>query len=118
MELTLTLPRALAEKLTSRAKSQRQSVEELACTILDQSLDQDENQRALEALVARIKALPPNPQAIRLATISLADYKAQHPVSEAEDEEFDQEEWQRNWDAIEQEMKDVTRKNNIAEGRG
>lgn len=118
MTITLTLPQALAEKLASSAKSRRQSVEDLAFTILDESLDQSDTQRELEELVARIKALPPNPNAIRPATGSLAEYLAQSIAAEDPNEEFDQEEWQQNWDAIEAEMKAVTRANDLAEGRG
>lgn len=77
--------------------------------MLDESLNQNDNQRALEDLVARIKATPPNPNAIRPATGSLAEYLSQSIAAESADEEFDEEEWQRNWDAIEREMKAVTK---------
>lgn len=109
MGITLTLPETLSVKLERRAKLRRQSVEHIAFTILDESLDQSDTERELEALVARIKALPPNPNAIRPATGSLAEYLAQSIASEDPNEEFDQEEWQRECDAMEAEMKAAER---------
>lgn len=79
--------------------------------------------RALEAdlewaaLIARIQSLPPNPENIRPAQGSLEEYLAASIASENPNEEFDLKEWQRNWDAVEAEMKAVTKANDIAEGR-
>lgn len=66
------------------------------------------------ALVAEIKATPPNPTAVRPATGSLAEALQNAP----EDPDFDLESWTQQWDAIEAEIKAINRADAIAEGRG
>jgi hypothetical protein len=68
-----------------------------------------------EEVVAKIKSLPPNPEMIRPAIGSLADYLAASIAAEDPNEEFDQEEWDRNWDAIEAEMKALELEQEILE---
>jgi hypothetical protein len=74
----------------------------------------------LEEVVARIRATPPN-LANQFdwegARRELVEYLAGSVVVEDPDEKFDLEELQRNWVAVEAEMKAATRANNIAEGR-
>ena len=55
----------------------------------------------LEDVVARIKALSPNPNSIRPATESLQALLESAP----DDPEFDWAEWQAGWTAVEAEMK-------------
>jgi len=125
MGITLNLPEVLATKLQSEARAQRRSTEEVAVELLDQALDADSEQTdyvppTLEEVVARIRATPPNPanqfdwEATRKG---LGEYLAAGIAAEDPNEDFDLEEWQRNWDAVEAEMKAVTRANDIAEGR-
>ncbi len=68
----------------------------------------------LAEVVAEIRALPPNPAAIRPATGSLAEALANSP----HDPDFNLATWQRAWAKIEAEMKAINRANEIAEGRG
>ncbi len=64
-----------------------------------------------EEVVAMIKATPPNPQAIRPATGSLAEALK----NSAHDPNFDVEQWNKEWAMIETEMKATTRANSLAE---
>ncbi len=119
MEITITLPDFLATKLQAKARIQQRPAEEVAVELLDQALENGADAE-LERLVARIRALPPNPANQfdwEAAREGLAKYLAASIAAEDPNEKFDQEEWQRNWDAVEAEMKAVTRANNIAEGR-
>jgi hypothetical protein len=116
MSVTITIPDDLAGRLRNEARAQNRSVDELAAALLSGSLA--ETDAELEELIARIKATPPYPAAIRPATGSLAEALAAGLAAESGDEGFDPEEWQRRWAAVEQEMKAVTRANDIAEGRG
>ena len=123
MPVTLTIPDELAVRLQNSAQAQCQSVEDYIFALLDEALSTSPSSNGSylptpEEVVARIKSRPPNPNAIRPATGSLAEYLAQSIAAEDPNEEFDQAEWQRNWDAIEAEMKAVTRANDLAEGRG
>ncbi|MGH9846180.1 MAG: hypothetical protein ACREEM_46355 [Blastocatellia bacterium] len=124
MAITITLPDILATKLQTEAQARDRSAEEFAVELLDQALTAEPKETehfplTLEEVVAKIKSLPPNPNAYRLPTGSLADYLEKSLAAEAEDdEEFDLEAWQREWDAVEEEMKAITRANDIAEGRG
>lgn len=72
------------------------------------------NDPEMMALVAEIKATPPNPTAVRPATGSLAEALQNAP----EDPDFDLESWTQQWDAIEAEIKAIDRADDIAEGRG
>lgn len=131
MTITITLPDFLAARLQSEAQAQNRSAEEVAVELLDQSLRSTlpvSNQSEAdvfcltpEEVVAKIKALPPNPANqfdMKVLMAGLVDYLEKSIASEDPNEPFDQEEWQRQWDAMEAEMKAVSRANNIAEGRG
>jgi hypothetical protein len=54
---------------------------------------------------------------IHPATASLGEYLAQSIAAEDPNEPFDQTEWDRQWDAVEAEMKARDRADDIAEGR-
>lgn len=123
MSVTINFPENVWVRLQRKAEREKQSVEDVAVRLLDLALEEEaeaeQTDAELQALVARVKATPPNPAAIRPAVGSLADALAESLAREAaEPQEFDQAEWDRAWDAIEQDMKAVTRANDIAEGRG
>lgn len=75
------------------------------------STDVDET---LEQFVARIQARPSHPDSIIPAQGSLRD-ALRNPTYE--DDDFDLEEWTKQWSAIEQEMQEITRQDDTAEGR-
>jgi len=126
MTITITLPDFLAVRLQREAQALQRSAEDLAVELLDKALEakqQDDDRFHLtpEEVVAKIKALPPNPANqfdMKAMMAGLADYLEKSIASEDPNEPFDQEEWQRQWNAIEAEMKAVSRANSIAEGRG
>ena len=68
----------------------------------------------LHELVTAIQATSSNPALIRAATANLAELLHAAP----DDSSFDLQSWQRQWSAVEAEMKAITRANDIAEGRG
>lgn len=113
MTLIINLPQELETKLKREATARELSPEEYALNLLDDALEQESFPTPKE-VVAKIKALPPNPASIRRATGSLADALRNAP----HDPDFDLAQWQKDWDAAEAEMKRITRENDIAEGRG
>lgn len=114
MSITLTLPEPLAARLQTEATMRRRSAQDLAVELLEQALPADLNQ-TLKELMDRVSAKPPNPACIRPATGSLAD--ALRAGIEAEDEApFDLTAWQRQWAAVEAEVKEVELANDKAEG--
>ncbi|MBI4671514.1 MAG: hypothetical protein HY741_07590 [Chloroflexi bacterium] len=68
-----------------------------------------------EQVVAKIKALPPEPQSIHPATALVAQVLKDMPP---EPSDFDLEQWRHEWEASEEELKRITREDDIAEGRG
>lgn len=113
MSLTITIPDDLAEHLQDKAQAQNRSVDEMILSLLEESLS-EETFPTPEEVVAKIKATLPNPNCLRSASGSLAQYLSM-PVTP--DSNFDLEEWQRQWNVIETEMKAVDRANDLAEGR-
>jgi len=123
MEITLNLPDVLAAKLQTEARTQQRSTEEVAVELLDQALDAEPEPLdyvppTLEGVVARIRATPPNPEMVRPPSGSLGEYLAASIAAEDPNEPFDLEQWEKEWAAVEAEMKALTRANNLAEGRG
>jgi hypothetical protein len=115
MTITITLPDELARDLQYRAEEKKISLDTLVVDLLNSALaDEFEAYPTLEEVVARIKATPPNPASIRQATGSLAEALQNAP----EDPDFNLEIWTQQWDAVEAEIKAITRANDIAEGRG
>lgn len=114
MALTLTIPDELAEQLQQAAEEQQLSVEEIFVQILRRALHRSAYFPTPEQVVAKIKALPKNPMNPIPAQGSLLDYLRNSPT----DPNFDLDAWNREWKAVEAEMKAVTRGNDIAEGRG
>jgi hypothetical protein len=112
MTIEITLPDYLAEQLRRKAAEQQATPEAVAIDLLEAALGED-LWPTPEEVVAKIKATPPDPGAIRPAEGSLADYLRQREP----DPEFDIEGWNRGWEAVEAELKMMTRANDIAEGR-
>lgn len=113
MSLTITLPEPLTLALQNRAAQEHKSVVDLALKLLADALDADDDFPTLEEIVAQIKATPPDPTAIHPAQGSLADALASLPA----DPDFDVVAWQREWNALEAEMKVRDRADAIREGR-
>jgi hypothetical protein len=65
-------------------------------------------------VAAGFQVAPPDPRNLRLARGSLADALRAAP----RDPDFDLAQWNREWAAVEAEMKAVTHTNDVAEGRG
>jgi hypothetical protein len=67
-----------------------------------------------EEVVARIQSTPPNPGAVRRPSADLGRLLESSPLEPS----FDLNAWQRQWAAVEAELKAITDANNVAEGRG
>lgn len=116
MPVTLTLPDDLEAPLRRAADAQQRSAEEVALDILRAGLldaPDDGDELDLAAVVAAIRALPPNPHALRPGRGSLADALAEMIT----DEPFDLAGWEAAWAAVEAEMAATTRADDRAEGR-
>lgn len=112
MTITIELAESVLAGLKQEAVRQHVTVEELAGKILETAVEES-SAESLEDLVARIKATPPDPAMTRPAKGDLAEAL----MASQDDPEFDLEEWKRNWAAVEREMAEVTRRDDIAEGR-
>ena len=113
MALAITLGDDLVGELEKFAKRQQLSVEQLAIGILTEAMAESETETPQD-VVARIQAMPPNPSQVRPAAGNLADVLRDAP----DDPSFDLESCNRQWEAVEGEMKAITRANDVAEGRG
>ena len=87
----------------------------LPCYPSIEAADTDLDLPTLEELVTKIKAMPPNPSAIHPAKESLLEYLTNLP--DDPDPSFDAEEWDREWDKFEVELKAINHANDITEGR-
>lgn len=116
MTLMIHLPNTVADTLRKAAKRRKLSPEALAVQIIEEALIpeelptlgeslRDNTLPSLEEIVAKIQALPRDPRNIRPATASLQELLENAP----EDPEFDLDEWQRQWELVEQEMKEIER---------
>ena len=115
MALQISLPEELAGELTRRASQQRRSAQEIVIDLLNRALGSAEydDLETPEQVVARIQALPRNPDALRPAQGSLADALRNTLTNDS----FDLEEWQREWDKVEAELREMTILDDIREGR-
>jgi plasmid stability protein len=122
MPMTLTLPDELAALLQPAATAQGRTMEEVALDILRAGLpdkwvggarDRDDLDLDFDAVVAAIRALPRNPQAVRPGRGSLADALA----DKLTDEPFDLAAWEVEWAVVEAEMAARERADDRAEGR-
>ncbi len=127
MTTTIALPERLAEQLQQRATVEHRSVESLAIECIVAGLTEtdaaiaDHHRQPLDdpellTLVARIKAMPPNPASIIPARGNLADVLRM--MEAIEDETYDVAAEIAALQAAEQELRDINRADDIAEGRG
>ncbi len=129
MSLTITLPEPLAARLQDYALTSRRSADEAAATLLAVALPVplapdakvETADDSLLRLVERIQASPPNPRNqfseadLRASSERLMAYLAASIAAEDPNEPFDEQEWNRQWDAVEAEMKAITIANRLAE---
>lgn len=118
MGVTIIIPGDLEPQLRRAADAQHRTTEEVALDILraglrDEPDDGDDVDLDLDAVVAAIRALPPNPQAIRPGRGSLLDFLA----DKITDEPFDLAAWEADWAAVEAELAALERVGDRAEGR-
>ena len=111
MTLLITLPKTTEASLREAAERRKIAPETLAAQILEEALVPDPFP-TLEEVVAKIKALPRDPDNIRPATASLRELLENAP----EDPDFDLVRWQEEWDRVEAEMKAIERADSIADG--
>jgi hypothetical protein len=116
MPVTITLPKKIETQLEALAEEQHLPVEKLALDILNHAVEveMEGSFPTPEEVVARIKALPPNPHGVHPAKGSLAKALRDAP----DDPDFDVVDWNKKWTVVEAEMKAITRANDAAEGRG
>lgn len=116
MTMMIQLPNTVAATLRKAAKRRQISPDVLAAQLIEDALTAEalpaveatltsDVLPSLEQLVAKIQGLPRDPRNIRPATASLKELLENAP----EDPEFDLDEWQRQWDMFEQELKDIER---------
>ncbi len=129
MSLTITLSEPLATRLQDYAATSRRSADEAAATLLAVALPApvapDLNAEAADdsllRLVERIQATPPNPRNVfseaelRASREGMMRYLSASIAAEDPNEPFDEQEWNRQWDVVEAEMKATTVANRLAE---
>lgn len=127
MTTTITLPETLARQLAQRAATERLSVETLAIAFLTFALHEERLEESAEerssldedpellALIASIKAMPPNPANIIPARGNLADVL--RALESVEDPDYDLDAELAALDAAEAELRAIDRANDVAEGR-
>ena len=128
MAMTITLSESIAERLQAHANQFQLSADALAEKLLADALPvsktngfqlppADDDLSSLEEVIAKIKAIPPNPAAIELGAKvgdmayiqSLLDNPPTDTLTVAE--------WEEHWSAFEQELKALDRAQAIAEGQ-
>ena len=115
MQVTIVVPDDLEAPLRKAAVAQHRTAEEVALDILRAGLRGEAVEGIaldLDAVVAAIRALPPNPLAIRPGRGSLADALA----DKSTDEPFDLATWEAQWAAAEVEIAALARDDDRAEG--
>ncbi len=114
MTLLIHLSQELETRLKREASARALSPEDYALALLDDAL-LEETTPTPEEVVAKIKTIPPEPQYVHPATASVADVLRDMPP---EPTDFDLEQWRREWETVEAEMKRIAREDDLAEGRG
>jgi plasmid stability protein len=112
MTTTISLPETLEAQLQQQADAQHRSVEAVALDLLRDALAV-ESGPAIDDVVAKIRATRPNPQSVRPAQGSLADELRRTPTNA----DVDLAQWNREWAAVEAEIRAMTHTDDIAEGR-
>lgn len=117
MVVTLELNQQVVKQFQEKAEAQAVSLEQLLVNILTAAADSPPNDRTVqmtpEAVMAQVRALPPNPSSIIPAQGSLLEALQAGP----EDPTFDLDTWNQQWTQVEAEMKALTTQNDIQEGR-
>ena len=126
MPTTVTLPDELTQRLQVEADRQHQSLDQLVAELLTVTLTREEAAAqaplveggdngwpSLEAVVAKIKATPPNRHAFQPATTNLAELL----TGVEEDPLFDEQAWNHEWQKVEQLIEAIDHADDIAEGR-
>ena len=117
MVVTLELNQRIVKQFQEKAEAQAVSLEKLLTDILTAAAESPSNETTLymtpEAVMAQVRALPPNPHAIIPPQGSLLEALEKGP----EDPHFDLDTWDQQWAQVEAEMKALTTQNDIQEGR-
>lgn len=109
MTLTINLPKELEEQLKREADARHVPIETIALDLLEEAL-----YPTPEQVVEKIRKLPRDPQYVQLPTASVAAVLRDAPP---EPTDFDLDQWNKEWTAIEAELKRITHENDLAEGR-
>lgn len=116
MATLITLPDELSELLKPQAANQHMALDVYVIDLLRRLSEQPAATvyiEPIESLLARIKALPPSTPktypGVKSTTQALARF--------VEDATFDAAAWDRNWAAVEAEMKTISRVDRMGEGR-
>jgi hypothetical protein len=129
MEITLTLPDSMIVRLEQQADQLNVSLDDLAWKFFSDGLiaesvvttparnGDSDDLPSLEEVIARIKATPPNPNAIIPPTKTLEEVVAYWEANPPEETNLPPEEWDRLWAAFEEELKAIDRADDLAEGR-
>jgi hypothetical protein len=115
MPMIIKLLDELAASLQRAADAQHRTTEDVALDILRVGLlaaPDESDEPELAAVVAAIRALPPNPRAIRPGRGSLAAALA----DKITDEPFDLAAWEADWAAVEVELAALARADSHATG--
>jgi hypothetical protein len=127
-QITLTLPEAIVAQIERQVKQRNMSLDEFALklfsdTLMAEPVDASPSPEnhidpflALEALVVKIKATPPNPAMTIPPTQTLAQVVAYWQAHPAEESDIAPEEWDRLWAEFEREQKVIDQADAIAEG--
>ena len=118
MIVTLDLNQKIVKQFEEKAKAEDLSFEELLVDILTEAAVNPQpttTQWAMtpEAIMAQVRALPPNPNSVTPAQGSLLEALQSGP----EDADFDLDAWNQQWAQAEAEIKAITRQNDRQEGR-
>jgi len=112
MNITLTIPDDQANQLQQLAQYQNRSLDSLLTEFLLETIRQKlAHDQQLQQLVTETRALPYNPNNLRLAQGSLKDSPVDDQAST-----FDLETWNQQWMIVEAQMKRIDQANDSAEG--
>jgi len=111
----------LAQNFQEKAQNLKISLEQFLLRVINDSLYQpplyqpisivEEETLTPEKVMAEVRMMPPNPHAIIKSQGSLLEALQSAP----DDVEFDLQEWNEQWKAVESEMCEITRQNSIRE---
>jgi hypothetical protein len=123
MKITLTLPETVAERLGRQAEHLNVSLDDLALILFNDALmigsaatalpASEHNNKlngglsSLEELVARIKATPPNPDAIVQPTKTIAEVVAYWQANPPDESDISPDDWDHMWAEFEHNLKTI-----------